>query len=52
MSGSADRAVPVRRGEVPRDGGLRDVLYCHCEKCRRTHGHVSAYSSARRETWS
>jgi len=28
---------------------LRDVLFCHCEKCRRTHGHVSAYASARRE---
>ena len=30
-------------------GTLRDVLFCHCEKCRRTHGHVSAYASARRE---
>jgi hypothetical protein len=31
------------------DGPLRDVLYCHCAKCRRTHGHVSAYASSRRE---
>ena len=30
-------------------GPLRDVLYCHCTKCRRTHGHVSAYASSRRE---
>jgi hypothetical protein len=30
-------------------GELRDILYCHCEKCRRTHGHVSAYASTRRE---
>lgn len=31
------------------NGPLRDVLFCHCFNCRRTHGHVSAYSSARRE---
>jgi hypothetical protein len=30
-------------------GELRDVLYCHCTKCRRTHGHVSAYASTRRQ---
>jgi len=30
-------------------GPLRDVLFCHCFNCRRTHGHVSAYSSSRRE---
>lgn len=29
-------------------GPLRDVLYCHCFNCRRTHGHYSAYSSSRR----
>lgn len=29
-------------------GPLRDILYCHCENCRRTHGNFSAYSSARR----
>lgn len=28
--------------------GLRDILYCHCENCRRTHGNFSAYSSALR----
>jgi hypothetical protein len=30
-------------------GPLRDVLICHCEECRRWHGHVSAFSAARRE---
>jgi hypothetical protein len=30
-------------------GTLRDVLVCHCEECRRWHGHVSASSAARRE---
>ena len=31
------------------DGPLRDVLICHCEECRRWHGHVSASTAARRE---
>jgi len=31
------------------DGALRDVLICHCEECRRWHGHVSACTAARRE---
>ena len=26
-------------------GPLRDVVLCHCEMCRRTHGHVGAYSA-------
>jgi hypothetical protein len=30
-------------------GALRDVINCHCSKCRRTHGHISAYASTRRE---
>ena len=30
-------------------GKLRDVLICHCEECRRWHGHVSASTAARRE---
>lgn len=25
-------------------GPLRDVVNCHCNQCRRTHGHVGAYS--------
>lgn len=30
-------------------GPLRDVLLCHCEECRRWHGHVAACTAARRE---
>ena len=30
-------------------GSLRDVLICHCEECRRWHGHFSATTAARRE---
>lgn len=26
------------------DGPLRDVVVCHCSRCRHTHGHVGAYS--------
>lgn len=29
-------------------GPLRDVLLCHCEECRRWHGHVSASTAARK----
>jgi hypothetical protein len=29
-------------------GPLRDVLICHCEECRRWHGHCSAFAAARR----
>ncbi len=28
-------------------GPLRNVVNCHCEQCRRTHGHFAAYSAAR-----
>jgi len=27
-------------------GPLRDVIECHCTMCRRTHGHVAAYTVA------
>jgi hypothetical protein len=30
-------------------GPLRAVLICHCQECRRWHGHVSASTAARRE---
>ncbi len=30
-------------------GPLRDVLICHCQECRRWHGHISAFTAARRE---
>jgi hypothetical protein len=30
-------------------GPLQEVLICHCEECRRWHGHVSATAAAERE---
>lgn len=30
-------------------GPLRDVVNCHCSKCRRFHGSVGAYSAVARE---
>ena len=30
-------------------GPLQDVLICHCEECRRWHGHISATAAARKE---
>jgi hypothetical protein len=27
------------------NGPLRDVVVCHCRRCRRTHGHVAAYAA-------
>jgi hypothetical protein len=30
-------------------GQLRDVLICHCEECRRWHGHFAAYTAVRRD---
>lgn len=30
-------------------GELMPVINCHCSKCRRFHGHVGAYTAARRE---
>jgi hypothetical protein len=26
-------------------GPLRDVKNCHCSRCRRTHGHIAAYTA-------
>ena len=26
-------------------GPLRDVVWCHCGRCLRTHGHAAAYSA-------
>jgi len=31
-------------------GPLRDVVECHCEMCRRTHGHIGAYTAASKES--
>jgi hypothetical protein len=30
-------------------GPLRDVLYCHCDECRRWHGHICAAAAAVKE---
>ena len=30
-------------------GPLRNVINCHCGKCRRMHGHFAAYTSVPRE---
>ena len=30
-------------------GPLRNVINCHCSKCRRMHGHIAAYTSVPRE---
>ena len=27
------------------NGPLRDVVVCHCSRCRQTHGHVAAYTA-------
>ncbi len=27
------------------NGKCRDIINCHCENCRRTHGHIAAYTS-------
>ena len=44
-----DRRLPVRRASATRSpGALRDVVLCHCAMCRRTHGHVGAYTAAAR----
>ncbi len=29
-------------------GPARDILNCHCTNCRRTHGHVAAYTAVKR----
>jgi len=30
-------------------GPLRNVINCHCSKCRRFHGHTAAYTAVKRE---
>ena len=29
-------------------GPLRDVVWCHCSRCLRTHGHAAAYAACAR----
>jgi hypothetical protein len=30
-------------------GALRDVVECHCAMCRKTHGHIGAYTATPKE---
>ncbi len=30
-------------------GNGRDIIDCHCENCRRTHGHVAAYTAVNKD---
>ncbi|MFN2471013.1 MAG: GFA family protein [Gaiellaceae bacterium] len=30
-------------------GPMRDVVFCHCARCRRTHGHFAAYTQCARD---
>ena len=30
-------------------GPLREVVVCHCEMCRKSHGHVGAYTAAAKD---
>lgn len=52
-----DRRTPEKRasggclcGAVTFDiyGPMRNVVYCHCGQCRRSHGTFAAYSAAKR----
>lgn len=51
-------AAPIEGASVRATGGclcgavryevtaaLRDVIVCHCAMCRRTHGHIGAYTA-------
>ena len=31
------------------NGPMRDIIYCHCEQCRKTTGHYCAATSCKRE---
>ena len=30
-------------------GPLRDAVVCHCKMCRKSHGHIGAYTAAARD---
>ena len=30
-------------------GALRDVVECHCAMCRKTHGHIGAYTATAKD---
>jgi hypothetical protein len=52
MPGKVPNQSPAHRGGCLCGGvryevsdALRDVVVCHCSRCRRTHGHVGAYAA-------
>ncbi len=51
---SADRLPPLEGGclcggvRFRITGPRRNIVCCHCENCRRTHGHFAAYTALRR----
>jgi hypothetical protein len=49
MTAAADRSGGCLCGAVRYriQGEVRDVVVCHCGRCRRVHGHVGAYTEAR-----
>ncbi len=57
MTSATDRTPSVRasggclcgavRFEVT--GELRGVVLCHCEMCRKTHGHIGAYTATNKD---
>ncbi|TMH00109.1 MAG: GFA family protein [Betaproteobacteria bacterium] len=32
-------------------GPLRDAVVCHCKMCRKSHGHIGAYTAAARDAF-
>ncbi|MFT3836121.1 MAG: GFA family protein [Myxococcaceae bacterium] len=47
MSATGGCACGAVKFEVT--GKLRDVVFCHCSKCRRWHGHFGAYTRTRKD---
>lgn len=50
-SNNTDRALPDLTGgclcggvQYRIQGPRRNIINCHCENCRRTHGHIAAYT--------
>ena len=46
MSGKYSGSCDCGAVKYTAKGPLRGVVNCHCSQCRRTHGHVAAYTEA------